>query len=182
MLLVQNQIIALPKLQTPSRLSDMRMMLKEEKSAKALYSVPVDLDPKLSPLYESITMYCWNKVQVNWERRLHFAAFRASPHLFYIKLESYAMYKLDPLDEKEFFGGWFQSLKGLVLLKCLNMAINCTWNAHASVGGGMAMTVLLFLRFPMSCQIQMTLQFARTKYTMQHTWVEILKLTECLMI
>lgn len=85
-----------------SNVTDMRITLKEQRAAKALYTVPVDLDPKLSPLYESLTMYCGNKVQSNWEKRLHFAVFRASPHLFYVKLESYTMYESDPSDEKEF--------------------------------------------------------------------------------
>jgi len=85
-----------------SNVSDMQITLKEQKAAKALYTVPVNLDPKLAPLYERVSKYCGNKVELSWKKRLNLTVFRASIRTFYVKLESYTSYKSDPLDLHDF--------------------------------------------------------------------------------
>jgi hypothetical protein len=125
-----NQTIA-KAAESVSNVTDMRMTLKEQKVAKALYRVPVDSDPRLSQLYEHVMLYCANQVQQIWECRVRLAIFRALPHLFYVKLDSFTMYVSNPCNEKEFLW-WlipkFERTRVVQLLEfnCWNSIIKCT--------------------------------------------------------
>jgi hypothetical protein len=85
-----------------TKVTDMRITLKKQRAAKAMYAVPIALDPELVPLYDNVTQYCGNNVAANWKNRIHFTVFRASLHKFYVKLASFRTYDSDPSDIKEF--------------------------------------------------------------------------------
>jgi hypothetical protein len=40
----------------------MRIVLKEQRAAKAMDSMPTNLEEELLPLYESVSLYCSNKI------------------------------------------------------------------------------------------------------------------------
>jgi hypothetical protein len=50
-----------------TKVTDMRITLKEQRAAKAMYAVPIALDPELVPLYDNVTQYCGNNVAANWK-------------------------------------------------------------------------------------------------------------------
>ena len=55
-----------------TEVSDMQITLKDQRAAKAMYTVPPDLDPNLLSLYDIVTQYCGDKVAANWYDRIKF--------------------------------------------------------------------------------------------------------------
>jgi len=70
---------------TVCEVSDFRIGLKEQKAAKAMDSMPTEIESCLVPLYSSVTRYCGDKVVANWNRRLKLTVYRHSLDKFYVK-------------------------------------------------------------------------------------------------
>ena len=85
------------------KVSDSRINLKEQKAAKALDSMPTNLDDtKLAPLYDAVSEYCANIVAENYKRRESKTVFRVSPSVFWVKQKVYSSYSSDPTNVEEF--------------------------------------------------------------------------------
>jgi hypothetical protein len=78
------------------KVSDMRIVLKEQRAAKAMDSMPTNLEEELLPLYESVSLYCSNKIAGNWRHGLSKTVFRAEPNVFWVKPKAFSSFSSDP--------------------------------------------------------------------------------------
>lgn len=85
-----------------NKVSDMRIVLKEQKAAKAMDTLPTEVEEELVPLYENLTVYCSDKLASNWRRRRYKTVFRAGPNVFWVKAKTFSKYSSNPSNLDEF--------------------------------------------------------------------------------
>ncbi len=57
------------------KVADHRILLKEQKAAKAMNSIPTKVQSCLAPLYDMVCSHAADKIAANWEHQLKLAEF-----------------------------------------------------------------------------------------------------------
>jgi hypothetical protein len=60
------------------KVSDMRIILKEQRTTKAMDTMPTNVDEELFPLYEEVSDHCSDEIAGIWSHCLSMAVFRES--------------------------------------------------------------------------------------------------------
>jgi hypothetical protein len=60
------------------KVSDMRIILKEQRATKAMDTMPTNVDEELFPLYEEVSDHCSDEIAGIWSHCLSMAVFRES--------------------------------------------------------------------------------------------------------
>jgi hypothetical protein len=84
------------------KVSDMSIILKEQRATKAMDTMPTNVDEELFPLYEEVSDHCSDEIAGIWSHRLSMAVFRESLSVFWVKPKAFSSYSLDPRNFTEY--------------------------------------------------------------------------------